>query len=65
MQQEYADLVAVSPADDLLGVARLIHRHAHVPVEPERVDAEDVLGLAQRQARLRQHGGGARERLVA
>ena len=65
MQQEDPDLVAVGAADDLLGIARLIDRHAHVPVEPERMDAEDVLGLAQRQAWPRQHGFGTRERLVA
>ena len=45
MQQEDADLVAVGAARDLRRVGGLVDGDAHVPVEPERVDAEDVLGL--------------------
>ena len=65
MQQEDADLLAVGAARDLRRVGRLVHRHPHVPVEPERLDAENVLGLPQRQVRLRQHRLGAGEDLLA
>ena len=65
MQQEDADLLAVGAARDLRRVGGLVDGDAHVPVEPERLDAEDVFGLAQRQTGLGEDRVGAREDVLA
>jgi hypothetical protein len=59
MQQKDTDLVAVGAARDLRCVGGFVDHDAHIPVEPERVDAEDVFGLRDRHVGLRQHGIGA------
>jgi hypothetical protein len=65
VQQEDADPLAVGAARGFCGVGGLIDRDAHVPVEAERLDAEDVLGLPQRDVRHRQHRLGAGQRILA
>ncbi len=65
VEQEDADLQAISAARDLRRGRGLVDGDAHVPVEPKRLDAEDVLGLPHRQVRPRQHGIRARQRLFA
>src|SRR5262249_18269707 len=65
VEEEDADLLLVGAARDLSGFCGLVDRDAHVPVEPERMDAEDVLGLAQRQAGPGEHGLRARDGVLA
>ena len=65
MQQKYADLLAVGAARDLRSVGGLVDGDAHVPVEPKRIDAEDVFSLSQRQTGLGQDRVGACENVFA
>jgi hypothetical protein len=65
MQEEDTDLLAVRATRDLRRVDRLVDGDAHIPVEPERVDAENVFGLAQRQTGLGEDRLGARQNVFA
>ena len=65
VQEEDADLVAVGAARDARSVGGLVDRHAQIPVEPERMNAEDVLGLPKRQIGPRQHGLRTRDGFIA
>ena len=65
MEEEDADLQAVGAARRLRRVRGLVNGDAHVPVEPERMDAEDIFRLPQRQVGLGEHGVRARDRLFA
>jgi len=65
VQQKDADALAVGAAGGLRRVGGLVHRDAHVPVEAERLEAENVLALMQRQIGLGQNGGRAGDDLLA